>query len=166
MVALEVHKVDENQIPQIIELARDIWLPTFQPYFTSIELQSLFEGMYAPDILKFWFAQSGNQMFIIGPKDSPYGYFALAEKENLFWLDKIYVHLNIQGTGIGYETWLWVKSIATKKGYKEVRLRVNRRNQQAISFYLKAGFIIESSVDFEAPNGFIYDDYIMNYPIL
>jgi GNAT superfamily N-acetyltransferase len=166
MVGLEVHKIDESQIPKIIELAKEIWLPTFQPFFTALELQSLFEGMYAPDKLKFWFAQPGNQMFTIGPKDMPEGYFAFAEKEDKFWLDKIYVHPKIQGTGIGYHTWLWVKDKADKKGYKNVWLRVNRRNQQAINFYLKVGFKIESSVDFEGPNGFVYDDYLMNCPVL
>lgn len=166
MVAPEIHKIDESQIPRIIELAREIWLPAFKPFFTSHELESLFEGMYAPEKLIEWFGRSGNQMFTIGPKDRPLGYFAIAEKENKFWLDKLYVNPDTQGSGLGYGTWLLAKSMARESGYNEVWLRVNRRNKQAIDFYLRVGFKIDSSVDFEGPNGFIYDDYLMNCPVL
>jgi GNAT superfamily N-acetyltransferase len=51
---------------------------------------------------------------------------------------------------------------ARDAGHRSLCLRVNRRNTHAIAFYLHKGFTIDAQADYPAPNGFVYDDYLMS----
>lgn len=161
MVSFQFQKVDASQSETIMALARKIWLPTFAPYFTSKELESLFSGMYGYEPLKDWFAMEGNHMYIVKSEKGKHGYFAFALKDSKFWLDKIYVDTNLQGTGLGKKISEFIEQKAKELNFDSLSLRVNRRNKNAIDFYIHGGFVIEESIDFQGPNGFVYDDYIM-----
>ncbi len=161
MVNYHFQKVDDTHSAIIVELAKEIWLPTFATDFTSKELESLFSGMYGEKPLKDWFDTEGNHMYIVKSENDLHGYFAYAIKQGNFWLDKIYVNPNIQGTGLGKKISTFIEGKATELNFSTIRLRVNRRNKSAIDFYKRGGFVITESIDFEGPNGFIYDDYIM-----
>lgn len=161
MVAYQFLKVDATQSDTIIGLAKKIWLPTFAPYFTESELESLYTGMYGTAPLEAWFETEGNHMYVVCIDSEPVGYFAYAIKAGDFWLDKIYVDPTLQGTGLGKKISAFIEGKARRLQFGSLSLRVNRRNKSAIDFYIKGGFVIIESIDFAGPNGFVYDDYIM-----
>ena len=166
MVSLSKRKAGIDDIPLIIDLAKEIWLPAFSPYFTEKELSSLFQGMYnsekiIKDILnpnyEFYIVENSQQLRV--------GYFATYRHPDFLKLDKIYVAPNLKGHGIG--KWMYAEILQQAKlnHFQKIVLNVNRRNQPAIAFYKNLGFIIVKEEDIPGPNGFIYDDYIMEVEI-
>lgn len=152
-----------SEIPSLIELSKDIWIPAFTPLFTLEEVTALHSGMYAPEVLESWMAQPGHHMYFIDAADGSerIGYLAVALEAERLKLDKIYVHHRLQGQGIGRWAMKKVIQMALEAQLPEVYLRVNRGNEKAIRFYQKLGFEIEAEVDFPAPNGYVYADYLM-----
>ncbi len=162
-----------RDLPTLYKLAERIWLPTFAPLFTESELQALYKGMYNDELLTNWMAQEGCTLYFICRKGEDshqaperlLGYMATEIKSDHLKLDKIYVDPGLQGKGIGQWCMARVVEMALQHELLKVSLRVNRGNRQAISFYLKWGFEIEAEINFPAPNGYVYEDYIMTFNI-
>ncbi len=119
--------------------------------------------MYNREILNTTIQNPGYKLFFIysSTDESALGYCAVERKEHTLKLDKIYVYPRLQGNGIGRAVMLKVYEMAEKYGLPSVELRVNRYHHKSISFYEKQGFKITESVNFPAPNGYKYEDYIM-----
>ncbi len=172
MYKLEALKPD--QLPLLYRLAEEIWLPTFSPLFSEKELQSLYQGMYNDDALKAWMDRPGCTLYIIytAPANLPngqihrpevaIGYMGIEHTPDSLKLDKIYVHPRLQGQGVGSWAVEQVMAFAKNAGCERITLRVNRRNTAAIAFYNGRGFVIDAEVDYPAPNGFTYEDYLMS----
>ncbi len=162
MVALRKALVGVEQIPLIISLAREIWLPTFYIYFSDDELNSLFSGMYTTEKLTEILNNPDYKFYIVeNSAQNTIGYFATEVKKGYLKLDKIYVALDQQGLGIGKWMYEQIANGAKEMGLSEIQLNVNRRNAPAIAFYERLGFTILRSEDIPGPNGFIYDDFVM-----
>lgn len=162
MVKLNFSKAGLKDIPEIIAIGEKIWLPSFARYFKEDELNSLFSGMYNSQKLtatlnnpayKFYFAKA--------EKGNNVGYFAIEMKDETIRLDKIYVDPTIQRQGFGKIIYEHILEIAKEKNAKTLTLNVNRRNSSAINFYKKLGFEVIRSENIPGPNGFIYDDFVM-----
>jgi len=166
MVALRKVQVNSKHIPQIISLAREIWLPTFAVYFSEDELNSLFSGMYSPEHLTITLQNPKYRFYIVeNSVKKSIGYFATEVKKDFLKLDKIYVAPDKQGLGFGKWMYEQIANEAKEMGLCEIQLNVNRRNAPAIAFYHRLGFKILRSEDIPGPNGFIYDDYIMGVEV-
>lgn len=162
MVNLTKTKAGIGHIHQIIDLAKEIWLPAFSPYFSEKELLSLFQGMYNPEkiladiqnpLYTFYIVENSQQVCV--------GYFATYSHSEYLKLDKIYVANTLKRQGIG--KWMYNEIIeqARSQHFHKIILNVNRRNEPAIAFYKNLGFTILREEDIPGPNGFIYDDYVM-----
>src|SRR5690554_1349947 len=148
MVNITKRKADNADIPQIIEVARRIWLPAFSPYFSKKELNSLFQGMYNPEKLlkdlqnlhyEFYFVENSLQMCM--------GYFATLVQSDSIKLDKLYVHPNLKGQGLGKWIYQTILQQARSQNLHKIELNVNRRNEPAIGFYKSLGFTILKEED-------------------
>ena len=166
LVDLRFKKAVVADIPQLIELAKEIWLPTFAVYFTESELNSLFSGMYNTEKITADLENPHYAFYIVeNSAQKSVGYFATSIKSDYLKLDKIYVSPNLQGQGIG--KWIFNEIVrqARDRSLGMIQLNVNRRNAPAIAFYQKLGFIIIRSEDIPGPNGFIYDDFVMEFEV-
>lgn len=166
LVNLNFRKAAVADIPQLIELAKEIWLPTFAIYFSEKELNSLFSGMYNSDKITSDLQNPQYAFYIVeNSAQKSVGYFATTINSDYFKLDKIYVSPNLQGQGIG--KWIFDEIVrqAGDHSLDSIQLNVNRRNAPAIAFYKKLGFIITRSEDIPGPNGFIYDDFVMEFGV-
>ena len=56
-----------------------------------------------------------------------------------------------------------IKEISLQNGYNEIRLTVNKYNQNTIYAYLKWGFKTIDAVVTDIGSGFVMDDYIMSW---
>ena len=159
-------KANVADIPQLIALAKEIWLPTFSVYFSESELSSLFSGMYNTERITADLQNPQYGFYIVEDfAQKKIGYFAVVIKADYLKLDKIYVSLKLQGRGIG--KWIFNEVIrqARNSNLHSIRLNVNRRNEAAIAFYKKLGFNIIGSEDNPGPYGFVYDDFVMEYSL-
>ena len=156
-------KIEANtsHIPQIIALAKEIWLPTFAAFFSEKEINNLFTGMYNRQKLTYMLQNKNYQFCIVENLSPAVGYFATSIYPDFLKLYKIYVLPEMQGQGIGKWIFNDIVSYAQTKAISSIQLNVNRRNIPAIDFYKRQGFVILKSEDIPGPNGFVYDDYVM-----
>lgn len=71
---------------------------------------------------------------------------------NALELERIYVHANWQGKGIGAELLMAMTDLAQAEGYDYIWLGVWEENHAAIRFYQRQGFTIFSQHDFYLGN--------------
>lgn len=161
MVDLTFQKADVKDLPLLYKLAEEIWIPAFAPLFSEIQLRALYRGMYNDELLTQWLSQKSNELYFIYSDQKPIGYAAVEKHPSFLKLDKIYIHPSLQGKGCGGAAMKKIDQIAIDAGLSVIQLRVNRENNSAIAFYLHRNFQIIESIDFPGPDGFLYEDYLM-----
>jgi GNAT superfamily N-acetyltransferase len=80
-------------------------------------------------------------------------------------LDKLYVHQDYQGRGVGSRLIGRAESAARGQACSALILQVNKNNKQAIQAYEKNGFAIREAVVVDIGRGFVMDDYVMAKPL-
>ncbi len=161
MVRLEVIRVPPGDREKFKALAQSIWLPTFRSYFKPDELLALFEGMYGDRALDSIFASTQYELFFLHGTEldgSPFGYLGIEWGSHTLKLDKIYIHPDLQGRGLGSRVLDLVEGWANSKRYKTIELRVNVANLSAIAFYEHHGFSVTRTERFPGPDGYVYHD--------
>ena len=94
------------------------------------------------------------------------GYIGIKpEDDEHFFLSKLYLCADKRGKGIASAMLNRVFDEARKSGKSTVYLTVNRHNDHAVDVYRKTGFIITRQSVADIGNGFVMDDYIMEYKL-
>ena len=164
--AVKFIPVTSDELLELYQLAETIWFPSYRHSHSEEKLKFLFDKMYNQKEMLQQLKSNAKQFFFI-ENDShlKIGYFALEPANKILKLDKIYVDQSQQKLGIGGKVIDFLKEHATQNNFKSIVLNVNRKNESAIGFYKKHHFIITDSIDIDAGNGFIFDDYVMRYDL-
>jgi len=111
--------------------------------------------------------KSGNQFLLLTVDKEPLGFASYGVEKNSddFKLHKLYVITDVHHKGYGKALLQRVIAEVKKRSGKHLILQVNRNNEKAIAFYLRNGFLIEQSADFDIGNGFQMNDYVMGINI-
>ncbi|MCD8165876.1 MAG: GNAT family N-acetyltransferase [Bacteroides sp.] len=158
MEKFSLKEATREDIPLITALADRVWYETYHEIHTRSQLEYMFEQMYSPE--KLAKDMENGQVYFIGYQEKdPIGYVAIEQKENsLFYLQKLYVMPETQGTGAGSFLFAavirFIRSIHPGKCLLE--LNVNRKNR-AIGFYQKKGMSI-----YKESNDYIGEGFYMN----
>lgn len=147
----------------IIELAETVWKPTFSEILSPERLEYLFSMMYDKNILAEQIANPAHLFYILRLNETNSGYAQLVISRDFAKVEKLYVLPNVQGKGGGLYLLSKIRQEAVDKQKCILRLQVNRANDKAIAFYLKYGFEIVRSEDFDVGGGHMMDDYVMEF---
>lgn len=93
------------------------------------------------------------------------GYIGLSQKETYLFLPKLYIVNKYRHKGIETKSFDFIKQFALKHNYNKIWLPVNKQNKNTINAYNKWRFKTIDSVVMDIGNGFVMDDYIMEYSI-
>lgn len=165
MVNPELKLCSADDIDRILDLANRIWKPAFRDMLPADRLDYLFDYMYNRERILKQLTSADHRFYLLclGAVDA--GYAQLIFFDDYVKLEKLYIDQKEQGKKLGYFCLTELLRIAKDAGFHEMRLQVNRGNAKAIAFYLKFGFYILESQDFEVGNGHVMDDYVMKMPI-
>ena len=148
----------------IYELAEPAWKVAYSEILSCEQMEYMLEMMYSEKSLKRQMLE-GHTFFIVLCNDIPAGFISFhPQGEDLYILEKLYVHPNWQGSGAGRflvekaEEYIRKLHPAGKRFLFE--LNVNRNNK-AVDFYAHLGFRIDREVDEYIGNGFYKNDYVM-----
>lgn len=114
----------------------------------------------------------GERFFIAYIGDLPVGFTKLSENripkglngKKKIQVERIYVLKEYQGSKIGTELIEKVLEVAKAEGYKIVWLSVWQKNNKAVQFYQKAGFVIYDTDVFQFGED-VHDDFLMKKEI-
>lgn len=102
--------------------------------------------------------------WLVGDGEETIGYFSLeGESPQKLKLSKLYLKAERQGQGIGQRILEFIREYARDHSFKKIVLNVNKNNSKAIRAYSRSGFVTAASVQNDIGQGFVMDDYIMEY---
>lgn len=152
-------------IPLLRELAGRIWRACYPGVITAGQIEYMLGWMYSGGKIAEEMA-CGVAWELAFLESAPAGYLSLGFHDiGVADLHKLYLLPDLHGHGLGQAMLTHVSGIAAGRGCREVRLRVNKKNERALRSYMQAGFRIVEAVVGEIGGGFVMDDYILSRAI-
>ncbi len=156
---LQYKIADKTDIPVIHDLARRIWNQHYPAIITQQQIDYMLDKMYSAEALASQMDQ-GHQFRIVSEGAAPLGYLSFSDQGNGdFFLHKFYIDTTLHRKGIGSR--FFDQVFGGIPGLQRIRLTVNRKNNTAINFYFRKGFVIEEVKDFDIGNGYEMNDFIL-----
>ncbi len=160
METMSLRKAYEHDIPLIRDLAFRIWPTAYGQIISQEQIDYMLDMMYSERSLSDQM-KKGAEFLIAYDGVEAVGFASVGMAEpGIYKLHKLYVLPSQQGRGTGKFLVDAIARAAAKKGGKILRLNVNRNNP-AVGFYEKIGFVKASEEDIEIGNGYLMNDYVM-----
>ena len=162
---MQFRKATILDIPSIQAIAEETWRPTYNHILTEEQTLYMLDLMYNSVTLK---AQiEGNvSFFIVEEAGLALGYVAFeAISTDVVKLHKIYFRPNQKSKGLGRMAIEYVKKQTQELGARFIELNVNKYNS-AVDFYIKMGFTKQREMVLDIGQGYIMDDYVMQYDLV
>lgn len=161
----EFIEVKNADIKELAALASDIWHEYWPALLSAEQINYMIENFQSEKAVIRQYQDENYTYYFITESGLNIGYFGISEQQDYLFLSKLYLSKEYRAKGIGTKTFNKVKELAVSKNYKEIRLTVNKYNQNSIKAYLKWGFEVIDSVVTDIGSGFVMDDYIMSWKL-
>lgn len=165
--AVEISTAGPADLGRIADLARRTWWHCYPAIISREQIEYMLAQRYTPEAMASA-VQSGRLVFEQLKVDGELGAFAAyseSDKPEELKLQQLYVSPEWQGRGLGGQLIRHVARIARAAGRSHLVLTVNRRNGRAIETYLRSGFTIRETADFDIGRGYLMEDYVMSLPL-
>lgn len=158
----------EKDIPLIQELARRSWENAYADILSGEQMEYMLQTMYAyQEILQHLENVNYHYYMILDEINDTYdGFIGYENKyeEGTTKLHRIYLVPESKGKGLGKKTLEFLAQKVSESGDQRIILNVNRDNS-AKKFYESQGYKIYGEGIFDIGNGFVMDDYLMEFLI-
>jgi GNAT superfamily N-acetyltransferase len=157
---MKIRKALISDIPLIIEIAEKAWRPTYEHILMEQQTVYMLDLMYNSLTLENQI--NGNiAFFMVDVDQETVGYFALENfNESLVKLHKLYLDPTKKNMGLGKIIIQYIKDWAQAHKKNRIQLNVNKNNS-AVQFYQKMGFLIIDELILDIGKGYVMDDFIM-----
>jgi len=157
---MKIRKAILSDIPIIKEIAEKAWRPTYDHILTEQQTLYMLNLMYNSSTLENQI--NGNiELFMVDLGQETVGYFAIEIlNEQIVKLHKLYLDPTQKQKGLGRKIIQYIKDWTLGNQRKSIILNVNKNNS-AVQFYLKIGFIIIEELILDIGKGYVMDDYVM-----
>lgn len=146
---LHLSKCTNTDLDKLISISRDTFIESFEKQNNPDDFKAYMEKAFSREQLLNELDDPQMHFYLVHSGDEPIGYFKLNEDEaqrdvkdkKSMELERIYVKSIFQGNKIGRFMLDHIKGIATNKNKSYIWLGVWKKNNKAIRFYEKNGFI-------------------------
>lgn len=155
----------EEDIQNIAVLADEIWHEYFPFILSKEQINYMVEKFQSQNAMKHQIEQEGYIYYKVLADHELIGYFAVREDkgDKALFLSKLYLHQSCRGNGYGTRVFQYLKDFCFNHKLDKIWLTVNKYNENTINAYLKKGFVITDTRVLDIGNGYIMDDYIMEW---
>ena len=169
---ITIRQANAADVDTIVSLGRKTFVETYGDTNKKEEVVTYMDNMFNQERIEKEINTFGERFFIACVGDLPVGFTKLSENKipkglngkKKIQVERIYVLKEYQGFKIGTELIEKVLSVAGGEGYKIVWLSVWQKNNKAIQFYQKAGFVIYDTDTFQFGEE-VHDDFLMKKEI-
>ena len=158
-----IARATEADLGRVAELAGVIWRKHYSGIITMGQIDYMLEHGYSHAALNRFIVEPGAGLLLAhaGARLIGFGAFHPIAETSELKLEKLYVHQDYHGRGIGSRLIREVEAVAAAQRIPTVILNVNKNNVQAVRAYEANNFTIRESVVIDIGNGYVMDDYIM-----
>ena len=158
-----IEKVEN--IKQLASLAKEIRFEYWPGTLSNEQIEYMVKKFQSQNAIQNQIDNENYTYYFINVNNENAGYFGVSDKKEYLFLSKIYIKKSYRHKGIGTKTFNEIIKIAKSINLNKIRLTVNKHNINSINAYNKWGFKTIDSVVENIGNGFVMDDYIMEYQI-
>ena len=155
---------NEELVLSLSAVADDIWRQHYTPIIGEAQVDYMLEKFLSPEALVEQI-NAGYEYFLFSYDYTFAGFAGIHEEDNTHFLSKLYVHEDFRGKGIGSYMFQKFIEICKLRNLKTIWLTCNRNNTESLAVYEHLGFKKVREEVADIGNGFVMDDYIMEYEI-
>lgn len=161
-----ISKANKTDIPTIQDLAKKSWSFAYANIISQEQIDYMLDLMYSEETLNQHFENPNYQYYLIQENNQFLGFigFEFHQEPETTKLHRIYFLKEAQGKGLGKKALKLVIDEAKKVDDKRVILTVNKNNS-AQKFYESQGFKVYDEAILEIGNGYVMDDFLMEFII-
>lgn len=161
-----ISKANKTDIPTIQDLAKKSWNFAYANIISQEQIDYMLDLMYSEETLNQHFENPNYQYYLIQENNQFLGFigFEFHQEPETTKLHRIYFLKEAQGKGLGKKALKFVIDEAKKVDDKRVILTVNKNNS-AQKFYESQGFKVYDEAILEIGNGYVMDDFLMEFII-
>ena len=152
-------EVKENDIKTLAELTNEIWHEYWPCILSAEQIDYMVEKFQSENAIINQMKNENYKYYFINYENKNVGYVGISPHSDYLFLSKLYIKKEFRHKGIGKAVFEKIKDF----GFDKIQLTVNKYNKNTIDAYLKYGFKIIDSIVSDIGNGFVMDDYIMEY---
>ena len=159
-----IFKAEKKDISVIQDLAKKSWSFAYADILEQDQIDYMLDLMYSEEALTKHFENPNYHYYLIQEDDQFLGFvgFEFHLEPETTKLHRIYFLKEAQGKGLGKKALKFVINETEKIGNKRVILTVNKNNS-AKKFYESQGFKIYDEAIFDIGNGYVMDDFLMEF---
>lgn len=162
MNRIMITALSENEIDELIPLARRIWHAHYPGIITAGQIEYMLDRGYTRDSILEEIRHQGVLWFSIRDESGMIGFASVGPYgDSIMKLHKLYLLPDYHGQGIGARALAEVERVAKEHNADKLVLNVNRHNTKAINAYTRSGWHIAEKVKVDIGQGYIMDDYVM-----
>ena len=152
-----------NDVKNLAELSTHIWHEFWTCIITKEQIDYMIDKFQSEKAITSQIKNENFVYFFITSSEEIIGYVGLCKKEDFLLLSKLYLKKGYRHKGIGTKAFNFIKEYAFTNNYKVIHLSINRYNQATIDAFNKWGFEKIGAVVTDIGQGFVMDDYVMEY---
>lgn len=156
----------KNDIPLIRELAEKSWNDAYADILSQQQIDYMMLEMYSATELSSHFDNSHYHYFLILYHEKPVGFIGFENQyePQTTKLHRLYLLPEAKGKGLGKAALNFLKKQVATTSNRRIILNVNKNNP-AQHIYLSQGFVIADEVVVDIGNGFVMDDFLMEFTL-
>ena len=148
----------------VTAVADEIWHEHFPSILSDEQIDYMLEKFLSPEALAEQI-NSGYQYYLFSFEYTFAGFAAVHKENGSLFLSKLYVHKDFRGKGIASYMFKQFIELCKKNNLDKIWLTCNRMNVHSIDVYRHWGFETVRTEVTDIGNGYVMDDYIMEYKI-
>ena len=157
--------VSDTQLREIAALAETIWHEHFTPIIGRAQVLYMLNKFQSFSALKEQL-RSGYEYYQIFDGDEFCGYCGICpEKDGRLFLSKLYLKKDARGRHLATHAFEFLRELCKERAFSAIWLTCNKHNDNSLAVYRHFGFETIDTQEADIGNGFIMDDYIMEYRI-
>ena len=157
---MEKIKVTENELDELMAVIQEVWPEAFVPIIGQKQVDYMLKTYQSKKQIQKELTE-GVSYFLLKSEEKTAGYTAYEEINGKIYLSKLYLLNKVRGQGLTSSVFRWYEELAAQTKEREIFLRVNQGNHQAIEVYKHEGFEITEELISDIGQGFQMVDYKM-----
>jgi len=166
-LSIRIVEATEDDLGAVAELAGIVWRAHYPGMITHGQIDYMLERGYSRDALLRFVTAPGAGLLLARDGERLIGFagYYRVDDASALKLDKLYVHQDYHGCGVGSRLIARVEQAASAQSADTLILQVNKNNAKAIRAYERSGFAIRESIVVDIGGGYVMDDFLMTKPL-
>ncbi|MGL6202456.1 MAG: GNAT family N-acetyltransferase [Lachnospiraceae bacterium] len=153
---------NDSEVEAIADLAAIIWHEHFISILSMEQIDYMVEKFQSYRALKEQISE-GYEYYQLKVDGELVGYAGIHEVEDALFLSKLYIRKDCRGQNLSSQAFAFLKNLCKERSLRKIWLTCNKYNSHTLDVYKHFGFETVNTQEADIGNGFIMDDFIMEY---